>query len=81
MKKAGSYNIDNNLNEGTIEYYQQVFPILFDKLEDCQIFVDYYNDHPEIHTKKYNNEIDYILQKFKKVDVIDSSYEEEEIKV
>ena len=72
-EKAGSYNIDNNLNEGTIEYYQQVFPMLFDKLEDYKIFVDYYNEHPEIHTKKYNNEIDYVLQNFKKVDTI---YEE-----
>ena len=66
-EKTGSYNIDNNLTEGTIECCQQVFPMLFDKPEYYQIFVDYYNDRPEIHTIKYNNEIDYVLQKFKKV--------------
>ena len=26
-EKAGSYNIDNNLTEGIIEYFQQVFSI------------------------------------------------------
>ena len=72
-EKAGSYNIDNSLNDGTIEYFKQVFPMLFDKPEDYQVFVDYYNEHPEIHPKKYNNEIVYLLQNFKKVDTI---YEE-----
>ena len=75
-EKAGSYNIDNSLTEGTKEYFQQVFPMLYDKLEDYQVLVDYYNEHPEIHPKKYNNEIDYVLQNFKKVDSIDTIYEE-----
>lgn len=57
--------------EGSIEYYKNMMPCLFDNDDDYAIFTQYYIDHPEIHTKNELREdlkeIDLIKNRFQRV--------------
>lgn len=69
FSKAFPWEVSGSLSYGdakvgSIEYYKRIFPAIFDKDEDYEVFVKYYNDHPEIHQNE--SEIDLIKTKFVK---------------
>ena len=45
--KINSYK--NEYSEGRIEFYKNIFPMLFDNDGEYNIFVDYYNKHEKEH--------------------------------
>ena len=60
---SGTSNGIKNVKIGTIEYYKKIFPNIFDNDESYNVFVDYYNEHPELHEPE-KNEIDLIRSKY-----------------